>query len=439
MDNYKKRLENAVKNLQQCTDIIDVNKEHIIGILNQLSAENLSLRRQLKYLYTLKPIAKGINKDFSLFDKKDIVALLKKINTSGKAENTKKDFRVILKIFFRWLREQDGESFEKGEYPEEVKWINTAIKRNKTRLPNELLTIEDVNNLANNTNNLRDRCLIYLLYESGARIGELLGVRLKDIDFDEHGARITISGKTGTRKIRVISSSPSISNWLLEHPDKNNKNALLFCGIWGYKRGKDISYNTISKILKETAKRAKINKPQNPHHYRHSRGTELAKNLTEAELCTYMGWVQGSREASTYVHLSGRDTDRAILKMYGLVEEDKDNDKFKAIQCPRCKINNDPGSKFCGSCNLGLDVKSIMEFDKQKEMAVGEVEKLKKQMDEITKQNTKINEEMIEMRGIFQMKQTGWYDMLPDEMKKMYTDHELWISYTFDGPPRKNP
>jgi len=30
--------------------------------------------------------------------------------------------------------------------------------------------------------------------------------------------------------------------------------------------------------------------------------------------------VQGSREASTYVYLSGRDTYRAILEMHGLAE-----------------------------------------------------------------------------------------------------------------------
>lgn len=66
MEDYKIKLEKAVEKLQECNDIIDVNKKHISNFLERLCANGLSLRRQLKYLYTLKPIAKGIKKDFSL-------------------------------------------------------------------------------------------------------------------------------------------------------------------------------------------------------------------------------------------------------------------------------------------------------------------------------------------------------------------------------------
>ena len=104
-------------------------------------------------------------------------------------------------------------------------------------------------------------------------------------------------------------------------------------------------------------------KPVRPHQFGHSRATELAKILTESQLCEYMGWVQGSKEASTYVHLSGRDTDKAILAMHGLIEEDVSKDKLQPIECLRCGIKNDPAAKFCSGCSLGLDEKSVMEYD----------------------------------------------------------------------------
>ena len=115
--------------------------------------------------------------------------------------------------------------------------------------------------------------------------------------------------------------------------------------------------------------RVKLNKPVNPHHFRHSRATELAKKITEAQLCNYMGWIVGSREAATYVHLSGRDTDKAILKLHGLAEEETEKETFTPIKCPRCNIKNDPAAKFCNSCSLGLDEKTMMEYDQQKELA----------------------------------------------------------------------
>ena len=39
------------------------------------------------------------------------------------------------------------------------------------------------------------------------------------------------------------------------------------------------------------------------------------------------------------------------------------------IVCPRCGHRNPPGNTFCGQCSLGLNEKTIMEFDKQKEMS----------------------------------------------------------------------
>ena len=75
-------------------------------------------------------------------------------------------------------------------------------------------------------------------------------------------------------------------------------------------------------MLKSVAQNAGIDKPINPHHFRHSRATDLAKKLTEAQLCQYMGWIQSSKEAATYVHLSGRDMDKAILTLHGLAEEE---------------------------------------------------------------------------------------------------------------------
>jgi len=103
MEDYKIRLEKAVEKLQECNDIIDTNKKHITDFITQLCADGLSLRRQHKYLYTLKPITKGIKKDFSLFNKKDITQFLKKINTSDYKDNTKRDFKIIIKIFFKWF------------------------------------------------------------------------------------------------------------------------------------------------------------------------------------------------------------------------------------------------------------------------------------------------------------------------------------------------
>ncbi len=353
----------AAENRLNELPISAINKKLVLGFKDQLAAEDLSIGRQAKYIYTLGRIAQMMElTNFRKANKKDIVKLVGKINSNKNFKDwTKYNYLVIIRRFYQWLRQSD-------EYPKEVKWIKPRIKQHKKTMPKQLLTIADIKKMANATDNLRDRCFSLLLYETGARISELLSVKIKDVENDKFGARIGLQGKTGYRKIRVISAAPSINNWLTQHPNKDD-NSLLFCGIGNYKKGLKLEYQTFRKVLRKTAEKAGIRKPVNPHHFRHSRATDLAKKLTEAQLCKYMGWKIGSKEAATYVHLSGADIDDKMLELHGLKEETKTEDKMKPIVCPRCKSNNDPAREVCYQCNLGLDEKSIMEYDEQKEQA----------------------------------------------------------------------
>jgi ribosomal protein L40E len=74
----------------------------------------------------------------------------------------------------------------------------------------------------------------------------------------------------------------------------------------------------------------------------------------------YMGWVQGSDMASTYVHLSGRDVDSALLKLNNITvsEEENATNGFSIRTCTRCMSQNPPANKFCSRCGMILDEKT---------------------------------------------------------------------------------
>lgn len=78
----------------------------------------------------------------------------------------------------------------------------------------------------------------------------------------------------------------------------------------------------------------------------------------------YFGWVQGSDMASTYVHLSGRDLDNALLKLNNIEipDEGKNQEQFSLQKCPMCKLNNPPNNKFCSRCGAILDDKKAREI-----------------------------------------------------------------------------
>ncbi|MCK9544965.1 MAG: site-specific integrase, partial [Novosphingobium sp.] len=105
-----------------------------------------------------------------------------------------------------------------------------------------------------------------------------------------------------------------------------------------------------------------------PHLFRHSRATFLARHLTEAQLCQHLGWAQGSDMPRTYVHMSGRDTDDAILGLYGKkkVEENREKSILIPLTCPRCKSTNEPTATFCSKCGSPLTLSIAIELEESR-------------------------------------------------------------------------
>ena len=73
----------------------------------------------------------------------------------------------------------------------------------------------------------RDRAFVSMLYELGARIGEVGSLRIKELARDKHGYIVDLEGKTGHRTPRIVISDPYITYWLNVHPLKNKADAPL--------------------------------------------------------------------------------------------------------------------------------------------------------------------------------------------------------------------
>ena len=83
---------------------------------------------------------------------------------------------------------------------------------------------------------------------------------------------------------------------------------------------------------------------------------------------------------STYVHLSLRDIDGAILKLHGL-KEDKEEKKENLTpkKCFRCEKMNPATGKFCLRCGAPLDLETVMKVDEKRK----EIDQLKKENNEL--------------------------------------------------------
>jgi len=358
---YEDRVNAVLRDIESSSQICQENKSAIQRFYSNCLAEGLTNARISKLLHHVRRIATLLNKNFAEASREDISRVVREIETNPAwSMATKHDFKVILKKFYKSL---DGS----GEFPEQVKWIKPNFKKNSHRLPEELLTEEDVRKLVEAAGHPRDKAFILVLYESGCRIGELLTLRIKNIMFDSNGAALLVNGKTGQRRVRIIASAPLLSVWLNNHPFRDNPDSPLWVVVGTKNHHDALGYASIVAQLRKIATRAGVNRKVNPHAFRHARATFLANNLTEAQMKEYFGWVQSSDMASVYVHLSGRDVDNAILKLHGLATEKKnENESLKLKNCARCQEKNAPVSQFCSRCGSPLDIETALELDEKR-------------------------------------------------------------------------
>ncbi|MEM5782539.1 MAG: site-specific integrase [Candidatus Aenigmatarchaeota archaeon] len=355
--NFDKKIE---KNLNRIKSIDKNTYEKVLEFIKKLQANNYSKSRICKYLVTLKTLRILLKKDFNEATKEDFENLVIKINNSDYSENTKSDFKKILKFYVRWLK---FDSLE-GKYPEAVEWIKTSRKKNKEKVPEQILTKEEIELMASKTNNLMEKAFVLCLYESGCRISEFLNIKLKDINFDDYGAVIFVTGKTGWRRVRILDYSRDLLNWIDSHPKKTDNESYLWINSKNLKR---IDPSSAYFILKKLGRKAGIKKAYNPHSFRHARATHLANVLTEAQMKAYFGWTGDSRMASVYIHLSGEDVDNALLKAKGIKTSELKNEiKHVTKICQKCNEPNSQFSHFCKKCGSPLDLKFVIESDERR-------------------------------------------------------------------------
>ena len=360
---YPRRLEQAIGKLKEEKGICKENIEAIISFSKVKLAKGTSYGRVAKTVYCLRFLARWLKKPFRKATKDDLIALVGELEQKKYSEYTKYDFRVILKMFYKWLEGNDE------TFPKKITWLKKSMKNLSHKLPEELITEEEVLKLAETAVNPRDKTLIMVLYETGCRIGELVSLQMKNVSFDQYGAVLRVTGKTGDRRVRIISSAPILASWLNAHPRAKDPDAWLWFQYKNNKKtDKCLRHGTVYATLKKIAKRAGIQKNIYPHLFRHSRATSLANKLTESQMKEHFGWVQGSDMAATYVHLSGRDVDNAFLKLHGLVPIENGHEEKMALRiCQRCKERNSPSSGFCTKCGLPLDERTMAMVEKERQ------------------------------------------------------------------------
>ncbi|WP_305309611.1 tyrosine-type recombinase/integrase [Methanolobus sp.] len=254
------------------------------------------------------------------------------------------NYKAHIKKFFKWLYKTDID-------PECTRWLKFRSTK-KRKLPDDILTMDEVKALINAADNVRDQTLIAMFYDTAARLGEVLGLNQGHVNADSFGFFIMVNGKTGTRRIRLTISAPYVKSLLNSHPCKGANNPLFYT-----QAGTRMSDSLCRSIIKTLVQRAGIEKRVHAHLFRHTRMTHLAEDLTEQQLKVFAGWTGDSKMSGIYVHLSGADVDNKILELSGMKSPDERKeaeDTLKPKVCGRCNEVNAVTNMYCFKCGMAM-------------------------------------------------------------------------------------
>jgi integrase/recombinase XerD len=187
----------------------------------------------------------------------------------------------------------------------------------QTLTPSEAKTLIDACHLK------RDRFLLTLLYQTGMRIGQVLGLRHQDINAPEY--TITVmprdDNENGVRAKTFNSYTVHIGIGILdcytrylvgEYPDGLDSE-YVFVILQGEQKGRPLTYDSVRSLFKRLAKRTGIE--THPHVFRHTHITELLQaGVNMRVVQERVGHQSIQTTLETYTHLTAEDVRREFQR-----------------------------------------------------------------------------------------------------------------------------
>ena len=175
----------------------------------------------------------------------------------------------------------------------------------KKRLPNTL-SVEEVDNLLDikldTVFDYRNKAMLELMYATGLRVGEVINLTTRDIDFSNSYVRCIGKGS----KERIVPINDYEIYYLKLYLDKrdlllkNDKNDYLFLNNHGKKMTRQGFELNLNKILDQK----KINKKITPHTLRHSFATHLLNGGADLRSIQMLLGHSDITTTKIYTHIS---------------------------------------------------------------------------------------------------------------------------------------
>jgi integrase/recombinase XerC len=200
------------------------------------------------------------------------------------------------------------------------------------RLPS-FLTLEEVERLLSAPDlstplGQRDRALLELLYASGLRVSELVGLTLEQIDLETNEIRVLGKGSKERVVLMGLPAVEALKNYLEQGRNQllgKKRSQALFLNRYG----QPLLERSVQRLLNQYAKKAGIGKRVHPHLLRHTFATHMLDG--GADLRVVQELLGHARLTSTqiYTHVTKGQARKVYLSAHPLAGEKKDEPQDK--------------------------------------------------------------------------------------------------------------
>lgn len=152
-------------------------------------------------------------------------------------------------------------------------FANIPRSKREKYLPT-VLSKEEVKKLIEVTQNIKHKTMIQLLYGAGLRVGELVRIKMCDLDFDRERVHVVLAKGN---KDRYTVLPHSLIEILQKQANVKKPTDFLFTNS----KGDHLTEKTMSKIIEKASAKAHLAKHISPHTMRHSFATHLLEHGTD--------------------------------------------------------------------------------------------------------------------------------------------------------------
>lgn len=223
-------------------------------------------------------------RNFKTIRKEEIESFVAKLITKhGISESKQNQLINAIKFYYEQVLGQPRE------------YYNIQRPKGAKELPN-VLSMHEVGQLINTPENIKHKAMLYLIYSAGLRTGELLRLRIRDIQTEQ--GYIFIKGGKGKKDRRTVLSE-NLLPLLRTYYKKHRPAYWLFEG----QDGGQYTSRSLQAVFRRAAEKANINPWSTLHTLRHSFATHCLQSGINLRQVQVMLGHSSPKTTEIYTHV----------------------------------------------------------------------------------------------------------------------------------------